>query len=103
MYMIRNMSWLSGPNEDMLVTTRAKRTNGINSKRTEAKEERIGGFEKAELSKQLINEMDSRSEAQELPDGEDGLPHEVFGATALPQELPADLLEMPAGVYKRRN
>ncbi|KAI0513000.1 hypothetical protein F5B22DRAFT_657437 [Xylaria bambusicola] len=139
MHMTWNGSWLSRPNEGMLVTSRVKRwasdddgivlptiiipvvivfvfvplsivmyrswkwerANGINSKRTQAIEEGVGGFEKAELSSGssvVINEMDNSSEAQELPDRKDGLPHEVLGATALPQELPAELLEMPAEV-----
>lgn len=81
-----------------------ERINERNKKRGETKEKGNGRFEKAELSSGssvLRYELDGPSEAQELPERKGGLPHEMLGATAFPQELPGDLLEMPAEVYKK--
>ncbi|KAI1361808.1 hypothetical protein F5Y08DRAFT_313640 [Xylaria arbuscula] len=83
---------------------RWERVNGRNTKLPEIKQEENGQFEKAELScgsSVIISEMDSQSKAEELPEREGGRPHEMLGTMSFPQELPGDLLEMPAEVHKK--
>ncbi|KAI0456329.1 hypothetical protein F5B21DRAFT_158567 [Xylaria acuta] len=78
---------------------RWEKANILKNQPTKAKEEGKGNFEKAELSSDssvIIHEMENVQETQELSERKEGLSHELPGSTALPQELPAALHEMPA-------
>ncbi|KAI1271253.1 hypothetical protein F5Y07DRAFT_383401 [Xylaria sp. FL0933] len=81
-----------------------ERANILKNQQTHAKEEGNGGlFDKAELSSDssvIRTEMDSQQETLELPEVKEGLPHELPGSTAPPQELAGDIHEMPAEGYK---
>ncbi|KAI0869627.1 hypothetical protein GGS24DRAFT_478241, partial [Hypoxylon argillaceum] len=77
---------------------RYEKANKLGKQCSVAKEEGDGRFDKAELScgsSAVIHEMESSQTTQEMPETKEGLSHELPGATVLPQELPADLHEMP--------
>ncbi|KAI1423180.1 hypothetical protein F5Y12DRAFT_758501 [Xylaria sp. FL1777] len=84
-----------------------EKANILKNQQTQDKDKgNDGRSDKAELSSGasvIISEMDSQQETQELSERKDGLPHEMLGATALPQELPGDLHEMPAGDCKNKS
>ncbi|KAI0799041.1 hypothetical protein GGR55DRAFT_671072 [Xylaria sp. FL0064] len=81
-----------------------ERANILKNQQTQAKEEGNGGlFNKTELasdSSVTRTEMDSQQETLELPETKEGLPHELPGSTAPPQELAGDVHEMPVEGYK---
>lgn len=84
----------------MYKSWRWEQGNILKNKLAAAPEEGNTRFQKAELSGDssvMIHEMDHEQETQELPEKKEGLSHELPGSTALPQELPAALHEMPAG------
>jgi hypothetical protein len=78
---------------------RFERAKGLGKQHAVATKEGDGRFDKAELScgsSVVLREMDSPHLAQEMPETKEGLSHELPGALVLPQELPAELHEMPA-------
>ncbi|KAI0437644.1 hypothetical protein F4803DRAFT_570603 [Xylaria telfairii] len=84
----------------MYKSWRWEQGNMLKNKPAAAPEEGNTSFQKAELSGDssvIIHEMDNTQETQELPEKKEGLSHELPASTALPQELPAALHEMPAG------
>ncbi|KAI0468532.1 hypothetical protein F4859DRAFT_524444 [Xylaria cf. heliscus] len=89
----------------MFRSWRWEKANILKKQGAEAKEEGNGIFEKAELSSDpsvVIHEMHNVQETQELPERQEGLSHELPGSTALPQELPAALHEMPDKDYNKK-